>query len=519
MLSTKPAQVMSQKTDIQKLYLESATVSGRQRVFFIGPFGRRVSFASQQRRAFNVVWAVGQTGMLDGNPRVAVVGGGIAGLTTSAALISRKCRVTLIEARDSVLERQTATNHRYVHPTVNFWPEKRMEPTTSFPYLDWYEGRCSDVIETIRDDWSKYFEGSLTRFLPRTQVSSVDSKDSQVKLTMKQNFAHPNETVREGMFDLVFITSGFGEESVLSDVDHSYWDRDGLEEARNAGTTDFLIAGTGDGGLIEALRLVQKDFKNGSICLRVIGDLDRHGLSIQVEKIETEAAERFRHDEVQAATFYESAYKALLDDIPQQTRNLLSSRHSGIRVRLAGSLPAPFGLWVAPVHKLMMAAALDAGAIEYIVGKVELKDGKYVIPAAVEDVQDVSDITRVVVRIGPRHPLSGFLKDSEIDMLRDAQRATADLLEPAAIDTDFFNSFAKHPRRDVADFAFVRFRKKIADEYLLRHFGVKSKLVVEGTPHYVIPFNEYDDGFTGSIPSQLFGIPLTSEAILTGAEI
>ncbi len=518
MLSTKQAPMQNQ-TDLPKLYLESATVPGKTNIFFIGPFGKRVSFASQQRRAFNVVWAVGQQRLLASNPSVAVVGGGLAGITTCAALVAQKCRVTLIEARDSVLERQIATNHRYVHPTVNFWPEKEISGTTSFPYLDWYEARCSTVIETIKFEWKEHFEKSISRFLPRTKVSKIENSDTKVKLTFQTNFGHPDEGMAEGMFDMVFVTSGFGDEASLVSGDRSYWDRDGLEEARDAGSKDFVIAGTGDGGLIEALRLVQKQFNNGNLCLDVIGDLDDLGLSGRVKMLEHEAFAKFRKDDVEAAKFYASAYKELIDDIPLRAKDRLSERFSGIRVRLVGTLPAPFGLWVAPIHKLMMAAAIEAGAVEYNIGKVQSDGAGYAIVAADGSKAPIENTARVVVRIGPSHPLGSFLDASAITMLKEAQQATADILDVAEIDTDFFGAFSKHPKRDVEEYEFVRFRKALADRYFYDHFKIKSTLSVDHPPRYIVPLKSSEDNYDGTLPDKIFGIAVEGERIRLGAQI
>jgi hypothetical protein len=59
-----------------EIILKAATVPGFKNVYAIGPFGNRVNFASQQRRALNLVWALEEVGEVLEGKAVAVIGGG-----------------------------------------------------------------------------------------------------------------------------------------------------------------------------------------------------------------------------------------------------------------------------------------------------------------------------------------------------------------------------------------------------------------------------------------------------------
>ena len=50
-------------------------------VYFIGGRATRLTFLSQQQRALNLVWALAREGKLQPDTRLAVIGGGLAGVT------------------------------------------------------------------------------------------------------------------------------------------------------------------------------------------------------------------------------------------------------------------------------------------------------------------------------------------------------------------------------------------------------------------------------------------------------
>jgi 2-polyprenyl-6-methoxyphenol hydroxylase-like FAD-dependent oxidoreductase len=93
--------------------------------------------------------------------RVGIVGGGLAGVTAAAALIRRRIKVTLFEQKGTNFPIQRHTAIRFVHPTINFWPEMKLNPSTDLPLLSWTADICAGVIRQIERQWSS-FEGQLT---------------------------------------------------------------------------------------------------------------------------------------------------------------------------------------------------------------------------------------------------------------------------------------------------------------------------------------------------------------------
>jgi hypothetical protein len=109
----------------------SAAAIGPAGVFLIGPQMRRISFAAQQHRALNLVWAIHERGLIKPGDQVAVVGGGFSGLTAATALSGLNCVVSLFE-RDKTLMYVERHRLRYVHPSIMQWPEEKPSITPRF---------------------------------------------------------------------------------------------------------------------------------------------------------------------------------------------------------------------------------------------------------------------------------------------------------------------------------------------------------------------------------------------------
>jgi Alanine dehydrogenase/PNT, C-terminal domain len=125
-------------------------------VYFLGPFAERVSFASQQRRALNLLWARERTKSVSGK-QVAIIGGGVAGLTAAAAAITCGADVTVFEKEYELCSSQRETHTRYIHPSINFWPQEPLRVITDWPFLNWYAAPCRAVISEVERQWTEYF--------------------------------------------------------------------------------------------------------------------------------------------------------------------------------------------------------------------------------------------------------------------------------------------------------------------------------------------------------------------------
>ena len=104
-------------------------------VFALGPFARQVTFASQQVRAFNLIWALFRQNRLAPGQRVAVVGAGLAGMTAAAAALAKECAVDLFEQASQPCPLQRGNDIRFIHPNILRWPDEGSEMArTAFPF-------------------------------------------------------------------------------------------------------------------------------------------------------------------------------------------------------------------------------------------------------------------------------------------------------------------------------------------------------------------------------------------------
>src|SRR6266404_9223859 len=76
----------------------SMRVPGCDYVFAVIPASGLVTFHSQQRRAFNLLWSLKETDIIQEGSNIAVVGAGLAGICAAAAAQMLGCDVTLFEA-------------------------------------------------------------------------------------------------------------------------------------------------------------------------------------------------------------------------------------------------------------------------------------------------------------------------------------------------------------------------------------------------------------------------------------
>lgn len=263
-------------------------------LYLIGPYGTRVSFASQQRRALNLVLAlhIKKLWPINPRPKIAVIGGGIAGATVAAAAHLHDADVHIYEKEKKLLSTQENSSHRYIHPNINFWSEEQMCGTTDLPFLNWYESPCNSVLYTITQGWT-YFEKKMSSINYFHELLPLDSGllyDQGVKLKFeKYDPATNSKTIIEEKFDLAFITTGFGtERHLVPPQSDSYWSDDTINigSERDSALCKTHVSGTGDGGIIDALRITYLGFMAKKIAQYIISKISTDGLSEKITQIE-----------------------------------------------------------------------------------------------------------------------------------------------------------------------------------------------------------------------------------------
>ncbi|MBX9723411.1 MAG: NAD(P)/FAD-dependent oxidoreductase [Candidatus Obscuribacterales bacterium] len=239
-----------------KQLIKQMSVKGYDRVFAVGNNASRVTFASQQRRALNLIWALAEERKLGPEMNLAVVGGGLAGMTAALAAESLGMNVTIIEEKNDLMHLQRGNSSRYIHPNIFDWPTGRSTVAiTDLPFLNWSEDICSSVAAWILEQWDQLKSGIKER--NNTEAILKEETADNVVLILNGS---------EERFDLVLLCVGFGLERQIDEVPFlSYWENDNLSRpsVRTSEQRRVLVSGTGDGALIDIARLLIVDFEHG----------------------------------------------------------------------------------------------------------------------------------------------------------------------------------------------------------------------------------------------------------------
>lgn len=206
-------------------------------LYVLHPEFQRVNFYSQQLRALALVEGIYRQGLLrEGARSVAVIGAGIAGLTTAAALATVGANVTILEQEEEPLSRYRDAIHREIHPNIIAWPFQALRAITNLPFLNWSCGPVTGVRRQVLKQW-KAFESKIT-----TIAQSVN----RIEWTASGILIH-TETKPTLTKDLVVVTTGFLEEISGDGVaQNTYWHSSTMP--RDSVVT---VSGVGDGGLID----------------------------------------------------------------------------------------------------------------------------------------------------------------------------------------------------------------------------------------------------------------------------
>jgi hypothetical protein len=247
-------------------------------LYLVGIFARGVTVYSQQIRAFNLIWALVERGVLACKLKedapdpgrlasIAIIGGGFAGLTAAAALIKKgvHAEITIFEQRDTLVPLQNGSDTRWLHPRIYNWPADDSESAVAdLPLLNWTAARASDVAAQILLEWSelaKPKEKQLTVYCNAQHLQIHEGAAGEQGLTIewvgdKRHYdgsvsklhASAGETKT---FEHVIMAVGYGLEK---DSTLSYWRNDTLGQPSLAEPhRTYLVSGQGDGAAIATL--------------------------------------------------------------------------------------------------------------------------------------------------------------------------------------------------------------------------------------------------------------------------
>jgi hypothetical protein len=240
-------------------------------------------------RAFTLTWALDNDKLIY-EKEIAIVGGGLAGVTAAIVCLLRgACNVTLYDKAHELMALQRGAVHRYVHPMIFRWPDCEEADTkpTEFGILNWRSGTADAISKKVLTQANNLLDrclkqrgenrattNSYTQRLGCDVRQIIPTQDGKKVLVLAEGrnaqwVVGRNEFLPVGGFrsyydryDVVIAAVGYGLESELACAPfRSYWNLDTLSQAtiREPWPRRWLVSGTGDGGLIDAIRLRLSD--------------------------------------------------------------------------------------------------------------------------------------------------------------------------------------------------------------------------------------------------------------------
>lgn len=409
------------KSDVQSI-VERMQVPERDRLFVLGCFERPATLYMQQVRALNLVYSLSRSG-LPRDTSVAVIGAGAAGVTAAAAGAIHGWDVTVLDhhANDVLSFSGSTTNQRWLHPHIYDWPEDdKDEPRAGLCILDWTAGTAEKVVASLRQQWKKI----QARWPIDTHlgVSNVALAPMGGRYFLQWNGAGPQgrelggRRLRAKAFDVVILAVGFGMEESTPDFPlvHSYWETDNLNRSRTQSISPeiVLVSGTGDGGLIDILRLSFNDFRHDEVLARLRnewlakGELER--VRLRLQEIETRARAQ-RADGAPYEAELNHAYHLLADSLKYASASRIQLRTDVVPV-LTGKPSLPLTLEAAVLNRFLFLLS----NAQYIPGPLRSAHPNPQGAAWTVELEGQSQMARyadVVIRHGPKSALQRFFPD------------------------------------------------------------------------------------------------------------
>lgn len=263
---------LSRYGDASDFALEQFEVTTK--VYAIGVFADRVTVRSQMIRAMNLAVALRNARGAEIG-RVAIVGGGMAGVTFASALgmISPGSTIDLFERDTRLLPLQHGCTRRNLHPHIYNWPaEGSATPDAGLPLLNWSADKSSVVAESILAQFEEIRarNQNIRVRLGQDVVATKELSDA-VQLTVVDLAG----VKTSGNYSCVVLAVGFGRErQEFSGVSTaSYWSDAGVPERAKAskGVFSVLVSGDGDGGLIDFCAACLDDFDHSRL-IRLVSE-------------------------------------------------------------------------------------------------------------------------------------------------------------------------------------------------------------------------------------------------------
>lgn len=260
-----------EKSELKK-FLSQYEISNTN-AYALGVFQPGITVYNQQLRSLNILHAMVQTNTITANDKIAVIGGGIAGLTFAAGALKLGFSIDLFERSQILIPYQYGCETRRIHPHFYSWPESLTEyPYCDLPLFNWSHETASTVAKNIYDTFRAIAIDNSTKYKEYrgTKLGKADITWGKSKTTIEFD---SGKGQRINSYNKVIVATGFGiEKRIELDIKSpakqttttclSYWRNDDFEQASltNDLTTTYVISGTGDGALMDLFRLKLRGF-------------------------------------------------------------------------------------------------------------------------------------------------------------------------------------------------------------------------------------------------------------------
>lgn len=363
-------------------------------LFAIGVSESGVTVASQQRRAIHLIDALLEKQIIAAGSRIAVIGGGAAGLTAAVRAATAGCHALVIERDQELLATFRGNTTRLLHPNLYAWPAATWrERDARLPILRWSAAPAGTVAAQIEEQFRL---AEQTTSLIRVDNPAV--LDWQFPLAMRHDllelrWTHRGESHVDA-FAAVVLAVGFGREHRTGREFPGYWHNDRLQQAGGDSALRCLIQGAGDGGLTDALRARIRHFDQAETFERLLGGADprRAALAGDIERIEGQ----------RSAAAIDQGYRELATSWLDDAICELGFRPHSV---VLNDVAAPFGPRRFPLNKLLVSRLVRMQEIEFVPGELAVPApdaaGKFP-PIDLRDGGPPREFDVVLVRVGPR---------------------------------------------------------------------------------------------------------------------
>lgn len=354
-------------------------------IYVIGHKAPQLTIFSQQVRALQLVWAIAQErgGSLK-RARIVIVGGGVAGITAATAAALFGASVHVLERAEEVLHLQRGCHSRHIHPRIYDWPNSDAgRAAAELPILNWSVGTAHEVATSMLADYYRVRELSDGRLEQTTSAHDIRIEGDGVAWWER----HEGQPVHriEAQPDAIILAVGFGVEKTINHLpSRSYWRVDSLTQtALDSEVCPYVVVvgGTGDGGILDALRAKVKEFDHGGFydeCLLRLRDdeLKKRLLAIEESAID-EASRRVASGQVAKediedlmSVWLEERYAGLESHF-EKVDALLGRVRPDTEVIWTGRLTHPISLNTQLLNRLLGWRLKRLGYVDYKRGSIE----------------------------------------------------------------------------------------------------------------------------------------------------